>query len=543
MADNHLYETSNATDSRDEPFIKREVIYVLDQNNGNYNGQILMDTSTVSNSGKWASYSEAYLVVPLVVGVTCGTALANPMSAFTVGLKNGYFNLIHSIGVEYNNTSVVQLSPFTNFYVSYKLMTELSHEDVLKHGPSIGFFPDNANSMSYNVAIDKQGLGVCNNQNGNANGQEHPVVTGAYLGEAFNKGFYERQKNIAYDGTIPFMTSGQANTVGKNNVALGTTSAYYYVMAKIRLKDICDFFDKIPLVKGAFIKLTINTNTAKHTVTYGTVAGVSGVTTQTASITGGSSPLLLASMEDNNGGSKLTTAQTYTIECAIGTLNNNSGTIKGVRLYVPLYTMNPLKEEAYIMANKTKTFSYRDIYNYQITGITANSTFNSLLTNGVPNPKTIIIIPFINSSYTYNSTGGTAQGIAQYQSIFDTAPSTTCPYASITNFNVQISGVNMFVQNEIYDFEQFMNELKSQNSLNGGLTSGLTSGLINELSFQQGYRYYVCDVARRLPAEDSIPKSVQILGQNNTNVTLDFMCFVEFQKECTIDLVSGMKIQ
>jgi hypothetical protein len=34
-------------------------------------------------------------------------SIQNLDSSFAVGLKSGYFNFIHSISVEYNNTSVV----------------------------------------------------------------------------------------------------------------------------------------------------------------------------------------------------------------------------------------------------------------------------------------------------------------------------------------------------------------------------------------------------------------------------------------------------
>jgi hypothetical protein len=46
MADNLLFEQSNESQLTTEPFISRQVVYVVDQNNGSYNGQIQLDTSS-----------------------------------------------------------------------------------------------------------------------------------------------------------------------------------------------------------------------------------------------------------------------------------------------------------------------------------------------------------------------------------------------------------------------------------------------------------------------------------------------------------------
>jgi hypothetical protein len=61
--------------------------------------------NALSNSGKYASYSEGYLVVPLVVALypsaddssnTFNDAAAN----WALGLKNGYHQILHSFSVE-----------------------------------------------------------------------------------------------------------------------------------------------------------------------------------------------------------------------------------------------------------------------------------------------------------------------------------------------------------------------------------------------------------------------------------------------------------
>jgi hypothetical protein len=712
MADNLLYEQSNESQITTEPFVSRQVVYVVDQNNGAYNGQIQLDTSSLSNSGKYASYSEAYFEIPLVVTLANNLPAFNAAggndaerfrtttNAFSAGLKAGYWHLIHSLSVEYNNTSVVQLTPFTNMYVHYKMMTSMSQADVDKIGAGLGFFPDSTTSYKFKadpanlqdgsarallnwatgagVQTEMYGQGSINNSDfgvlniaptvgtivggttlvtiannttianlqlvqtaaGGAANIQNPGVagdpitgaggpylvgaeggavtlpatangirvnisssalTGGWIGTASNLGYYQRQQSTSFDPSSntnfgAILPQGACNTVGKNyfdqSTRLTADAGYvaWYILAKIRLKDVCDFFDKIPLVKGAYLRFIINTNTAIHGLEYTTwsTGGVKrALSSTTNQIVGGTSPLLWASGEAGQGASSLTTNATnyllananakigLTLQCGIAqvTVGNTvikHNTLQQCRLYVPLYQMNPSMEEQYLSLNRTKKIVYRDIYQYQ-TDINGQADFNVLLTNGIPNPKFIVCIPMIrgasnsaitnagggNAPYTVGS-GGNIVGFIQnttvadppvqavalptYQSPFATEPATTSPLIAFTNFNIQIAGQNMFIQNQLYDFEQFTNELQSVNAINGGLVTGLTSGLISETDFQYMYRYYICDVSRRLPAEDRVPKSVQILGKNQSTQPITLFTFIEFEKEIEVDLITGQKL-
>lgn len=564
--DNFLYDVSNTSEVQTEPFTKREVVYVLDSNNGSYNGQILLDTSSLSNSGKWASYSEAYLQVPLVVYLQANNwaGLQATSVPFSMGLKAGYHHLIHSISVEYNNVSVVQLTPFTNFYVSYKLMTQSSWNDVIKNGSTNLFIPDTPTSMSFNGTATNGGTGngVCNNQDSGST--TTTSMSGQFQMDQCNAGLRQRQLLTCYDPnptgnpsySANFMSQQTCNTVGKDyyvdgGVADPNAVKVWYVMATIRLKDVCDFFDKMPLVKGAFIKLTINTNTAVHGLQANVAGGaLTNLIQTTATINGGTTPLMFPSMAGTNGsagvGAKLVTAgnATYnlTYGCGIGKVSVSGNTfqhptITSCRLYCPLYTLNPVQEEQYLSLNRVKRIVYKDIYQYQVSNIGANGgQFNTLLTNGIANAKSVIIVPFLNSGVTGQNS------FSPFQSVFDSAPGTSSPSIALTQFNIQVGGINMFVQNENYDHESFLNELSSINAINGNLTTGLTSGLIDKAAFEYGYRYYVCDVGRRLPAEDTVQKSIQILGQNASNKAIDLYCFVEWEKSIEINLLTGAKV-
>jgi hypothetical protein len=113
----------------------------------------------------------------------------------------------------------------------------------------------------------------------------------------------------------------------------------------------------------------------------------------------------------------------------------------------------------------------------------------------------------------------------------------------LTNFNILLSGVNLFLNNEDYDFEAFTHQLQSANQLNGNLTTGLTSGLIGRQEFQELYRYYYGNCSRSLPSEEGISKSVQIVGKNSSAKSVDLMVFVEFKRSMTIDISTGARIE
>lgn len=555
MADNILIEQSTEIQGAEEPFVKKEIVYVVDQNNGNYNGTIQIDSSSLSNSGKYISLSEAYLEIPLVVTLSADTAGAQATFngldlQFITALKNGFHQLIHSISVEYNNTSVVQLTSFTNFFVSFKLMTSLSQDDVAKFGQSIGFYPDSSLSYSRDNNIgdnDRVGAGVRNN----ANGEGVDGITWDDIGQ-YNKGMRERQKSTAFTlngRETQFITAQTAGEMGKNYYVAGTNYKVWYIMAKVQLKHLHDFFAKMPLVRGGYIRMIINTNTAQHTIRMTSSAGGANIYTTSNIITGGTSPLMFASGFAGDGADTLVAGvdglangnYDFTLRLSIGrdtTLNLTHPTFGAqTRLYVPIYTMSPFAESNYLELAPTKQVVYQDIYSYQ-TNVDAGSTFNVLLSNGIPGIKYVVVIPILQASANPVGAGGTTF-LAPHQSCFASEPGTTSPLIPLRNFNIQISGQNLFVQNQDYDFAQFTDELASINALNGGLVNGLTSGLISETDFQHMYRYYVGDASRMLKEESALPKSVVITGVNKCALAITLFTFIVFERKITVKTEDG----
>jgi hypothetical protein len=334
------------------------------------------------------------------------------------------------------------------------------------------------------------------------------------------------------------------------------------VYAKLRLKDLHDYFEKMPLLKGSTIRFYLNTNQTKIDFTVspptvnnkGLITSGGNLVVDSVNINGGlSCPLMVASHDIGQGYSSLplalnsatppvAQAPKYSLSVSIvsNSFTGNGQTaektpLSSCRLYAPVYKFTPLKEQQYLSLAPTKKVKYCDIFQYQFNGVEAGKSFNFLVSNGIANIKSVLVVPFVKSSANGTTYDTPASPTASSGATPDPIP--------LSQFNILISGVNLFLNNEQYDYEAFCQELAMSNQLNGGLTTGLTSGLISQDDFSRGMRYYYGNCSRILPAEAGVSRSIQIVGSNQSKVDCDLMVFVEFEREMTIDMTTGARIQ
>ena len=646
MCDKLVFDLAQEVEGSPSVFIRKDWINCLDNQNQNYNNnQSILDTSQICNSNKYMSYREAYLSIPFLLTVgnvqsiasatgttTIGGTLWNPNTSatsddYSIGLKNWFGQIIHSFTLDYNGTTIIQQTPYINMWNSFKLMTSLSLDDINTQGATIGFYPDDPQSWSITASntVGFNGNGTCNN----TNAVQFPNLTtqfNVYKSAYGNEGFLNRQRliNLNMDAIV----SGQAGALNYAGLLLNGAGAcnqvwqsYIFnkvnqtgqttatagilqiaVQATVYLKHIHDFFNMTPLLKGVFMKMTMNLNNTTSTVAFNSVSGgtannnlspASMFCTSVQNPLGGVNPLMVASSASTTMGTgsavcvqfngsynyyidgagntnSSATAQPYTqlyrfnisvgSVCLDQTLRQNPNCLSGplsksIYLYIPAYTFNPPFEQAYL-STPVKTIKYSDIYQYQVVNIATGQNFNNLITNGIANIKSVLVLPFYSASTSGSTTvGPTTQTVSNsqntgflsgtpvWQSPFDPAGTgPTSPFCWLSNFNIQVSGQNAIYNTERYNFEQFNNQLYGYNAVNGGLTDGLTSGLIDQLSFCRTYNYYYVDVERMLPAEQQVPKSIQILGQNWSSAALDLYVFVEFGVEIKIDCLTGARV-
>jgi hypothetical protein len=576
--------------------------------------------------------------------IRCGTTGTpndtNTSLDHSIGLKNWFGQIIHSFTLEYNGTTICQQTPFINMWNSFKLMTSLSLNDVSTQGSTIGFFPDDPSAWGFmypvaNVAVSSavvlsdtfSGQGVVNNTNYKQFVTGNLSQNNSYNSMLGNEGFLLRQRLINYDadafagagivtasrtanlGCSPvaysalltadntknlwksYLSSKRADSIAVSAAGVPSVTTYgyiqYSIIGSVYLKHIHSFFNMCPLLKGVFMKLTLNLNNTSSTIKCAQVSSAIGNAlvpagiqcTAVSNAIGGVNPIMLASGCTSNGLGGLLVSPSATVSTAAGqityTLTANlsvgancldqslstvisgaSGQLsKSIYLYVPAMTFNPTFEQAYL-SNSVKQIKYTDVYQYQILNVASNGLMNNLVTNGISNIKSVLILPFFSSTAAdsgtvYTNRFGTSistntgflKGIPVFQSPFDPAGTgPTSPLSHLTQFNVQISGQNAIYNTQRYIWEEFNHQLYGQNAVNGGLTDGITSGLIDRQAFDLEYCYYYVNVERMLPVEMSVPKSVQILGTNTSSKAMDYFVFVEYGVEIQIDALTGARV-
>lgn len=573
-ADNFIYEEAVENVIPEHPFVNKEIQVIYDNNQGIYNNQIIFSTQSVVGSGKYIDLANSYIEVPMVMAMVGSSNISAAMNPFSMGWKNGSVQLVDSIILQYNGTQMAQQSIFTNIIQHFKLLSTWTQEDLIKWGPTCYFSPDNPKSVFYTAGVASAwGDGTANNL------VTPPTLTPMALWRnsllEYNNGFKERMQNFyniasGSNGLKEFTAStvprvARANwTVNSSNVAL-----WNFVLT-IPLKQLHDFFNRLPILKAARVDLTININAFNGTITYvNGVAATSDGTMVTAGynqVAGHCCPFMVAAAavagaSAPNGGTLNYTTQPNGILGAAGApitvaANVNGSGINSIaalssvgssnifnncRWYIPLYELDAEYERNLLISNPIKTIYYQDFYCY--TSIQNQTTsVQALLASGVPNPLYVLLFPFFNNAV---ANSGNAQNNAPYQSMFDSAPSTTSQ-VSLTNIQIQCGGKTVFPLVELYDFQQYMDEFSAINSYNGGKSPCMTSGLISQLYWQNS-PVYVADISRRLPTDVENNKSIQISATinsanpttNGNTATIDIIAFVVYQRSASFNMVNG----
>lgn len=564
MSDQLVYDLASDTEGVPTVFIRRDWLSILDNQNGQYSsGQIVVDTSQLSNSNRFMSYREAYLQLPMIMTLTNDVAdigftpaTTGTSCDYACGLKNWFGSMIHSIQVDWNGVTVIQQTNFQGIYNTFRLMTSLSLNDIQTQGASMGFFPDDALSLVFNAAATANGVGTCFTQNA----VTPAVVTGAL--NAYNTGniaMVKRQQYINYDpdgltgpGCAAWSTLLSAANAGQlyksyilskvNSTAVVRGAVQWAINGIVKLKHLHHMFEKMPLIKGTFLKITMQINNSVVSFASAGVAGALSVNSVQVS-SGGVSPLQIASAAAGNGSVAAFPAGNYTLSLAVGAtvLTTQSAvagvgptSMRNVTLNVPSYVFSPPYEMAYL-SSPIKKIVYEDIYNYQVLNVGPSISFNSLITNGLANITKCAIFPI----FTAASNGG----ISPLTSPFDAAGTgPTSPLCLLSQFQVVVSGQNALYNTQRYAYSQFLEQLSGCGSINGDETDGLSSGLISQLDFETAYNYYYVNISRCLDVEKTVPKSVSIQGTNMSGKSIDLVVFLAYEQTLTVEVLSGARV-
>ncbi len=326
MTDKYEYQKSCLPQGVDTetPYVSKQWNYVNDINSSVYSNTgsptlVQFDLSSIYNSSQFIDVSQMYITIPITY-VTAwtsatGALLAPPTGAWAAtGLKNGYFNLVHGMDLMIGGKTISQFQPNINAYIGFKLMSQMSQDDLKTLGATLGMGAslDNWQSQRFNgsgtVGNTGASAGVFPNITVNANpgfiggngmsnnapfalagtsnfgdqtilGLANNTSTGVY-----NNGYYSRLAKIVDTSTAYAVTSPNIYGTGTNGTqnisnagvcmkefkpyfttlpAGAPTYAVWYDVAVIRLCDILDAFKYLPLTKkfDATLRMYINTGT------------------------------------------------------------------------------------------------------------------------------------------------------------------------------------------------------------------------------------------------------------------------------------------
>ena len=287
------------------PYAEKQFNYLNDINSGVYtasNTLVQFDLTSIYNSGQFSDASDLFLTIPILLeakwaDATAGAVAPTAGHASLCALKTNFQHLIHQIEVVANGKVVNDTQPFISLYQHFKLISQMSQNDLKQFGPSLGFAPaglDNEKSVQFKPiysATSSPGVGLINNQpfGNNTLAGESQSVAGIQNVNAINTALTQRCTRITDASATSTTTGGSYNGIygtyaagaGTNGSIMSATQLgnefkpYYSVsnntmiwqdLAVIPLKYLCDCLDKMGLVKKLDLVLRIYMNTGSLSV-------------------------------------------------------------------------------------------------------------------------------------------------------------------------------------------------------------------------------------------------------------------------------------
>jgi hypothetical protein len=568
ISDFYNIENSTKEQTIQPKFVNKNIAYVEDQNTNYSTQQIKFDISSLYNQSKYLNPKEAVLMIPLVAVLSVNDGSINNVAnkglesenGYCMGFKSGYYNLVSSMQIIFDNQTVQQNTQNLNYMVNFNKITKINKDKMNKDCYSNGFIPDKSHSWEYKTVSTANGNGLINND---------PVFVVDDLKQKirlnnFNKSYLKRMYKTAFKPETELITEDEISSEMKSFCK--TTNDYHviYDIAHIKLSDLSSFFDNLPLTKSFNCSITIDLNLGSLKMNYGaTVAtrilGVLSLSSNDIDFRRGCCPLMVSPV-----GKGLNFKEANTIkEVVLGlhvvkvlstkgavsqhNLNISEHRMAKCRIYIPMIQMDEDIDDKYESLMRTKQIYFNDFNYHTLLKVSGGSDINFSLANTLSNIKGVLIIPFLSSDDNGKCTAvvgvspieslASTVGFSPVLSPFTTEPSTTSPLMKLSNYNIQLAGENIYPQNVNYGFQMYQNEISSLNALYGNQDDKLTSGLINQEDWDNNYRYYYTDLSRKL--QDNQMKSIQIIGRNATLKTMDLHIYLIYSKQGFLDCLTG----
>lgn len=600
MTDNYEFQESIVEQSLDDEtvFSSKQINYIVDINNSVYTSQgLCLVQYNLQNIYQNQSYinNEMFLVIPVTMCYNITQELNNtPLDLSTnnfpwwsmLAFKNGNHHLIHQCELVSDNFTIQEAIPFVNLKTHYEILTKFSQDDLRKYGPSIGMYElDNYKSMRYNKINTESGDGMTNNRPFNyiidvsnqvydqfnpsdfiqENQKMNDNVCNTSLNQRLNKyvTFNEVNNNNFYGETNNYLKSkDDLAKEFKPFVTLSSDkkSCYYVDYMVIKLKDLLNAVEKMPLTKRLNMKLNIYCNVGSGSVNvFGVDAGASNSLklinykfNNEANTIQHTCPLMVNHLSNSplfvdnivastNDSCKIN----YSLfigdpkNVNIGGINCNFSEganftiLKNSRLYFYQYILRSDMASLYMEKHIEKTIIYKKYMYNQDNGIPAGSSYSKLISSGIKNPIAIMIFPFISKSNSTNTLK-----VSQYTSPFDTCPATSGPL-TLYNLNVVLGGVNVLTSQIDQNFDAFMSQVNNINSVMSN-SWGVSNGLLSQKYWEEAYKNYYIDLSRCNKSDRNVFRSLELKFVNLNKVDIDLVYIIIYDGVANLNTQTGM---
>jgi len=546
--DSFTYNSSMLENADEYLFKDKNYIYINDLNNGNYpNQQVTFELTSLANNAYPTDFSQCHIDIPIQMqlNATGGTGLVdNVENVWAMSLKNGSYHLINDMSISYNDNVVNNPCDMANLDIHYRLLS-MSADDRQQFADTVNFSLDEASSIRYQNAASSSGVGECNNVIAKSS-SFNPREGWNGINGTVNAGRVRRMINTSFDATTASLTANSvigkyidnnnATTFRKNGVyTRTTTNITYYYMATIPLAILHDFFQKLPIVRGAKLKIILRLNTGVSvnlTTTANTYVSVNAGTL----IPKSNVPFMLSPIGDNaNNGTGIYNTTGANAATGLTASINIGGFASSCQFVACQYDLTPEAEEKYF-SSPERVINFNDYTYYLVSNVAAGATINNLIASSLTRIRDIMIFPVLSSSA--NST----LGYDAMKSPFSSCPATVCPFSKITNFQIQVSGRPVFATPINYGYEEFLHNFRSSQSINGGSLKsiGMSSGCIDKTMWENGYGIYYVDLSHTESEDtDNQAKSITFIGKNESKAVIDYHILIHYEKSIKINVSNG----
>jgi hypothetical protein len=200
---------------------------------------------------------------------------------------------------------------------------------------------------------------------------------------------------------------------------------------------------------------------------------------------------------------------------------------------ISLVTLSPEAEQSYL-SDPRRTFYYDEVQYVKIDSTPTTEEQSVVLNNNLSRLMRLVICPYAVNG---NSTASPSDLISPFSGFG--GPFLLAPMASITDFNVYLSGANVF-HNNLSSAREFFNEWQ-RDTLNGGYAYSLNNNsMVSYEQWAEGmYGAISVNLTKITEPTFDLGRSVQVKFRNNSGRTMAYACFIYYERVATVDCSLG----